>query len=89
MLVRFLRGVLRDPPDEKFVVLGLITTKKPELESLELLRRRVNEATRYVPMDRLRFKPPVRVCFVDFDNSIYAADQRRKVHLLVSAAQAL
>jgi methionine synthase II (cobalamin-independent) len=35
---------LRDVPGEKFVVLGLVTTKKPDLESIESLRERVTEA---------------------------------------------
>jgi 5-methyltetrahydropteroyltriglutamate--homocysteine methyltransferase len=80
---------LGDVPDEKFVVLGLITTKKPELESLELLRWRVNEANRYVPMDRLGLSPQCGFASSIIGNRIAAADQRRKLDFLVTAARAL
>jgi len=39
---------LRDVPEEKFVVLGLITTKRPELEAMDLLSQRITEANRYI-----------------------------------------
>ncbi|HEY2921548.1 MAG TPA: hypothetical protein VGK77_21390, partial [Candidatus Binatia bacterium] len=44
---------LRFVPKGKTVVLGLITTKEPQLESEELLRRRIDEATQYVPLENL------------------------------------
>src|SRR5215470_12770507 len=44
---------LRLVPPEKNVVLGLITTKEAQLETLDTLRRRVDEAARFMPMERL------------------------------------
>jgi len=44
-------------PDGKTVVLGLVTTKSPELEDAQMLRRRVEEASAYVGMDRLCLSP--------------------------------
>ena len=80
---------LRDVPEDKFVVLGLIATKKPELESLGLLQRRVNEACRYMPMERLGLSPQCGFASSIIGNRIAAEDQRRKLTLLVNAARAL
>ena len=80
---------LGDVADDKFVVLGLITTKKPDLESLELLRRRVSEAERYIPRERLGLSPQCGFASSIIGNRISAADQRQKLELLVNAVQAL
>src|SRR5690348_6750895 len=45
------------PPKGKVVVLGLITTKRGELEDRELLKRRIDEASRYVDLDQLCLSP--------------------------------
>jgi len=50
-------AALKDVPKSKFVVLGLITTKRPDLESKDLLKRRVEEAARILPLDRLCLSP--------------------------------
>jgi 5-methyltetrahydropteroyltriglutamate--homocysteine methyltransferase len=78
---------LADVPDDKLVALGLITTKKPELESWQLLRRRVIQATRYIPMERLSLSPQCGFASSIIGNQISAEAQRRKLQLLVSAAQ--
>jgi len=80
---------LADAPDDKFVVLGLITTKKPNHETLELLRRRVSEAARYVPMERLGLSPQCGFASSIIGNRISAEDQRRKLELSVNAARSL
>jgi 5-methyltetrahydropteroyltriglutamate--homocysteine methyltransferase len=80
---------LGDVPDDKFVVLGLITTKKPDLESLEILGRRVSEAERYIPRERLGLSPQCGFASSIIGNRISAADQRQKLELLVNAVQAL
>jgi 5-methyltetrahydropteroyltriglutamate--homocysteine methyltransferase len=80
---------LGDVPDDKFVVLGLITTKASELESLPLLQQRVTAANAYVPMERLGLSPQCGFASSVIGNRISAQDQRRKLQLLVSAAQAL
>ncbi len=48
---------LRHVPEDRFVVLGLVTTKKPRLESAGELRQRIEEATRYIPLERLALSP--------------------------------
>src|SRR5262249_32901443 len=48
---------LRFAPPDKTVVLGLISTKQPELESQDELLRRIEEASRYVPVERLALSP--------------------------------
>src|SRR6478672_12058512 len=44
---------LRFVPKNKLVVLGLVTTKRPELESKDLLKRRIEEATKYIAIEQL------------------------------------
>jgi 5-methyltetrahydropteroyltriglutamate--homocysteine methyltransferase len=73
--------------DDKFVVLGLITTKKPELESMQLLARRVTEASRYVPLERLGLSPQCGFASSVIGNNISPKDQRRKLALAVKTAQ--
>ena len=48
---------LRFVPKDKIVVLGLITTKLPELESVDALVRRIEEASRYLPVEQLALSP--------------------------------
>ena len=48
---------LRLVPAGKFVVLGLVSSKVPQLESADDLRRRIEAASRYVPLDRLALSP--------------------------------
>ncbi|HEY7553716.1 MAG TPA: vitamin-B12 independent methionine synthase [Candidatus Binatia bacterium] len=80
---------LGDVPEDKFVALGLIATKTPELESLGLLQQRVNEAGRYMPMERLGLSPQCGFASSIIGNRIATEDQRRKLILLVSAARTL
>src|ERR1051326_3408435 len=48
---------LRHVPDDRLVVLGLVTTKKPRLETADELRSRIEEAARIVPLERLALRP--------------------------------
>jgi 5-methyltetrahydropteroyltriglutamate--homocysteine methyltransferase len=80
---------LRDVPEDKFVVLGLITTKKPELEKSELLAQRVAEASRHVPMERLGLSPQCGFASSIIGNKISVEDQRKKLELIVKTVQAL
>jgi 5-methyltetrahydropteroyltriglutamate--homocysteine methyltransferase len=74
-------------PEDKFVVLGLITTKKPELESMQLLARRVTEASRYFPLERLGISAQCGFASSIIGNNISPQDQRRKLALVVKTAQ--
>ena len=77
---------LRDVPDDKFVVLGLITTKKPELESLDSLRQRVTDASRYVALERLAVSPQCGFASSIIGNNISLEAQRRKLELVTQTA---
>jgi 5-methyltetrahydropteroyltriglutamate--homocysteine methyltransferase len=77
---------LRDVPNDKFVVLGLVTTKKPDLESIDLLTRRIVEACRYTSKDRLGLSPQCGFASSIIGNRISPDDQRRKLELVVNTA---
>jgi 5-methyltetrahydropteroyltriglutamate--homocysteine methyltransferase len=76
-------------PDDKFVVLGLITTKQPNLESAVELKQRITEASRFVPMDRLGLSPQCGFSSSIVGNRIAPADQKRKLELVVRVARDL
>ena len=76
-------------PENKFVVLGLITTKQPNLESTEALMRRIAEAGRYLPMERLGLSPQCGFASSIIGNNISPEDQRTKLDLLVETARTL
>jgi 5-methyltetrahydropteroyltriglutamate--homocysteine methyltransferase len=78
---------LSDVPDEKFVVLGLVTSKKPQLESKQWLQQRIAEAARYLPMERLGLSPQCGFASSIIGNKITADDQRKKLELVVKTAQ--
>jgi len=77
---------LKDVPDDKFVVLGLVTTKKPDLEADELLSRRIVEASRYISKDRLGLSPQCGFASSIIGNRIPPHEQRRKLELVVNTA---
>ncbi len=78
---------LRYMPEDRFVVLGLVTTKKPRLESAEELRQRIEEAARYVPLERLALSPQCGFASTMEGNRISPEDQRRKLELVASVAR--
>jgi methionine synthase II (cobalamin-independent) len=82
-------AALGDVPEDKRVVLGLITTKKPELESLASLIGKVTEAARYVRLERLAVSPQCGFASSIIGNSISLEDQRRKLRLVTKTAEAL
>jgi methionine synthase II (cobalamin-independent) len=78
---------LRYVPKGKTVVLGLISTKVPQLEAPADLLRRIDEAARYVPVARLALSPQCGFASVAAGNEISWDDQRRKLELLVTTAR--
>ena len=78
---------LRFVPKGKTVVLGLISTKAPRLESQDDLRRRIDEAAKYVPVENLALSPQCGFASVAAGNEISWDDQRRKLDLLVDTAR--
>jgi 5-methyltetrahydropteroyltriglutamate--homocysteine methyltransferase len=82
-------AALREVPEDKIIVLGLITTKKPELESLASLTEKVAEASRYVPLERLAVSPQCGFASSIIGNNISVEDQRSKLRLVTQTADAL
>jgi 5-methyltetrahydropteroyltriglutamate--homocysteine methyltransferase len=79
---------LSSVPDDRFVVLGLVTTKKPGLEPESELRQRIEEAARFVPKERLALSPQCGFASTMEGNLISAEDQRRKLELVRRTADA-
>ena len=77
---------LRYVPADKSVVLGLISSKQPELESKDRLLKRIDEASRYVPLERLALSPQCGFASVKEGNLLTEDDQWRKLDLVVSTA---
>ncbi len=71
----------------KVVVLGLVTTKFGQLESKDTLKRRIDEAARYVPLEQLCLSPQCGFSSTVHGNNIAVEDQRRKLRLVVETAQ--
>jgi 5-methyltetrahydropteroyltriglutamate--homocysteine methyltransferase len=82
-------AALREVPEDKIIVLGLITTKKPELESLASLTAKVIEASRYLPLERLAVSPQCGFASSIIGNNISLEDQRSKLELVTETADAL
>jgi 5-methyltetrahydropteroyltriglutamate--homocysteine methyltransferase len=77
---------LRFVPPGKQVVLGLVTTKRPELESKDDLKRRIDEAGRYVPLDQLSLSGQCGFASSEEGNALTQDDQKRKLALIVETA---
>jgi 5-methyltetrahydropteroyltriglutamate--homocysteine methyltransferase len=78
---------LRKVPRGKTVVLGLITTKGPKLESSEELRRRIDDAARYIPIGNLAVSPQCGFASVAAGNLLSMDDQWRKLELVADTAR--
>ena len=78
---------LRLVPDDKTVVLGLVTTKGPRLETVEELMARIAEAARYVPLERLALSPQCGFASSIVGNALTVEDERRKLELVVETAR--
>ena len=74
-------------PDDRVVVLGLITTKSARLEDEEALVARIEEAARFVDRDRLAISPQCGFSTSVVGNDLGMEDQRRKLELCVRVAE--
>jgi methionine synthase II (cobalamin-independent) len=79
---------LGQTPDDKQVVLGLVSTKTPELEAQEELLRRVDDAARFFPRDQLGLSTQCGFASIASGNPITEADEERKLRLVAETAQA-
>lgn len=77
---------LRYVSDEKTVVLGLVSTKSGELEKADHIKRRIDEAAKFVPLDRLCLSPQCGFASRDKGNPITIDDQIAKQSLVVDVA---
>lgn len=77
---------LRLVPDDKIVVLGLVTTKSPRMEAVEELMARITEASRFVPLERLALSPQCGFASSVVGNALTAEDQSRKLNLVAATA---
>jgi 5-methyltetrahydropteroyltriglutamate--homocysteine methyltransferase len=73
----------------RMVVLGLVTTKFGQLETMDDLKRRIGEAAQYAPLDQLCLSPQCGFSSTVHGNNIAMDDQRRKMELVVKTAQAV
>ncbi|HXL75273.1 MAG TPA: hypothetical protein VN967_05410, partial [Burkholderiales bacterium] len=78
---------LRFVPRGKKVVLGLISTKKKELEDKDGLKRRIDAASKYVPLENLCLSPQCGFASSEAGNRLSEDDQRRKLELVVEVAR--
>jgi 5-methyltetrahydropteroyltriglutamate--homocysteine methyltransferase len=80
---------LRFMPKDKMVVLGLISSKEPALETVDELRRRIDEAAKYVPIESLAISPQCGFASTDLGNLLTWDEQRRKLELIAETARAV
>jgi len=78
---------LRFVPKDKGVVLGLVSSKTPALEKMEVLKKRAEEAARYVNPERLALSPQCGFASTMGGNPVTEADERAKLRLCVDAAR--
>jgi len=77
---------LKHIPKDKKVVLGLVSSKKPELESKDALKRRVDEAAKFFPLERLCLSPQCGFASTHHGNRVGEEVERRKLALIVEVA---
>jgi 5-methyltetrahydropteroyltriglutamate--homocysteine methyltransferase len=78
--LRFLNG-------KKVAVLGLVTSKRAQLESKDDLKRRIDEASKFVPVERLALSPQCGFASTIGGNRLTVDDEMRKLELVVQTAQ--
>lgn len=74
-------------PEDKKVVLGLVTTKRPELEDKAVLHARIKEASKYVPLERLYLSPQCGFASCEIGNKLTEEQQWAKLRLVKEVAE--
>jgi 5-methyltetrahydropteroyltriglutamate--homocysteine methyltransferase len=77
---------LRFLPRDKIAVLGIITSKSPELEARDSVMRRIDEATRYASIDQLCLSPQCGFSSTHHGNNLTIDEQKRKLAHVVELA---
>jgi 5-methyltetrahydropteroyltriglutamate--homocysteine methyltransferase len=78
---------LRQVPEDRTVVLGLVSSKKPQLESKDELKQRIEAAAKYIPLERLALSPQCGFASTIEGNLVTVADQEAKLRLVAETAQ--
>ena len=78
---------LRFVPRDKTVVLGLVSTKIPQLESIDDLKRRIEEASHHLPLEQLALSPQCGFASEFIGNLVSEDDQQRKLERVVETAR--
>jgi len=78
---------LRYVPKGKLVVLGIVTTKRPELEDKDMLKRRIEEASEYVDIDQLCISGQCGFSSTEEGNNLTIDEEKAKLELIVEVAQ--
>ena len=74
-------------PEDKKVVLGLVTTKRPELEDKAVLHARIKEASKYVPLERLYLSPQCGFASCEIGNKLTEEEQWAMLRLVKEVAE--
>ena len=80
---------LRFVPEGKIVVLGLVSSKSPEMERPDTLKRRIGEAAQHLPLDQLALSPQCGFASTVAGNPVTPEIQRAKLALVVETAAAV
>jgi 5-methyltetrahydropteroyltriglutamate--homocysteine methyltransferase len=74
------------PKGKKRLVLGLVSSKKPALEAADVLRRRIDEASKFAPLEQLALSPQCGFASSIKGNPLGQADQEAKLRRIVEVA---
>jgi 5-methyltetrahydropteroyltriglutamate--homocysteine methyltransferase len=78
---------LRQVPEDRTVVLGLVSSKRPALESKDELKRRIQQASAFLPIERLALSPQCGFASTMEGNRVTQADQEAKLRLVAETAR--
>lgn len=80
---------LQEVPEDKIVVLGLVSTKRPRLETKEELTSRIQEASQFLPLEQLALSPQCGFASSIIGNLISPEEQQRKLRVVVETARSV
>ena len=78
---------LRFVPKDKQVVLGLVSSKFPQLEAKDALKRRIDEASKYIPLERLCLSPQCGFSSTHHGNNLTVDQEVAKLRLVMDVAK--
>lgn len=80
---------LREVPDDRMAVLGLVTTKNARIESSDELRKRIEEAGHYIDLERIAISPQCGFSTSIVGNNLSVEDERKKLEVMCATARAV